>query len=330
MNQITVYTYRDFDEARYFEQFEKENNVHIVKCHGAPAGENIKLARGSTCVNIITTKITEDIIRQLADSGVKYIATRTIGYDHIDMKAAEKYGIAIANAPYGPEGVADYTVMMMLMAIRNMKRIMQRTAIQDYTLNGLIGRELHDLTVGVIGTGRIGARVIKNLSGFGCRIIAYDPYPKDTVKKDAEYVDKETVLKSADLLTFHTPLTDENFHMINKNSLAKMKDGVILINTARGPLIDSETLISGIESGKIGAAAIDVVENEFGMYYNDLKSSVLKNRDIAILRGFPNVTIGHHMAFYTQNAIRTMVMDSMTGCLQFMETGSSRWIIHQN
>ena len=272
MQQVTVYTYREFDEAKYFEEFEKTHDVRIVKCHGNPEGNNLELARGSECVNIITTKITEDVMATFADMGVKYIATRTIGYDHIDMKAAVQYGIAVANAPYGPEGVADYTVMLILMALRNMKRIMQRTAIQDYTLSGLLGRELHDLTVGVIGTGRIGARVVRNLSGFGCRIIAYDLYRKEDVKKYAEYVDLDTLLRTADLVTFHTPLTDENFHLINRESLAKMKDGVVLVNTARGPLIDSDTLISGIESGKIGAASIDVVENEFGMYYNDLKS----------------------------------------------------------
>ncbi|HAH61966.1 MAG TPA: lactate dehydrogenase [Treponema sp.] len=327
MNQITVYTYREFDEGRYFEQFEKEHDVRIVKCYGNPDGENLELARGSTCVNIITTKITEEIIRKFADMGVRYIATRTIGYDHIDMKAAAAYGITVANAPYGPEGVADYTVMLMLMALRNMKRIMQRTELQDYTLNGLMGKELHDLTVGVVGTGRIGTRVVQNLSGFGCRILAYDLHENAEVRRYAEYTDADTLLHNADLVTFHTPLTDDNYHLINKETLGRMKDGVILVNTARGPLIETEALISGLESGKIGAAAIDVVEHEAGLYYNDLKSTVLTNRELAILRGFPNVTVSHHMAFYTQNAIRTMVLDSMEGCLQFMQTGTSRWSV---
>lgn len=327
MNQITVYTYREFDEARYFGQFEKTHDVKIVKCQGNPAGENLAFAQGSTCINIITTKIDEKTIKQLAGMGVRYIATRTIGYDHIDMKAAAEYGIAVANAPYGPEGVADYTIMLMLMALRNMKRIMQRSEIQDYSLNGLMGRELHDLTVGVIGTGRIGTQVIKELRGFGCRILAYSPHENDDAKKYAEYTDADTLLKNADIVTFHAPLTEENRHMINKETLSKMKDGVILINTARGPLIETEALISAVESGKVGAAAIDVVEHEAGLYYNDLKSTVLSNRELAVLRGFPNVTVSHHMAFYTQNAIRTMVLDSMEGCLQFMQTGASRWIV---
>ena len=327
MNQITVYSYREFDEARYFGQFEKTHDVKIVKCSGNPIGENLDLARGSTCINIITSKIDENTIKTLAGMGVRYIATRTIGYDHIDIKAAAAHGITIANAPYGPEGVADYTVMLMLMALRNMKRIMQRTEIQDYSLNGLMGRELHDLTVGVIGTGRIGTRVIQNLSGFGCRILAYDLHENDEARKYAAYTDADTLLKDADLVTFHTPLTDVNYHSINKKTLSGMKDGVILINTARGPLIETEALISGLESGKVGAAAIDVVEHEAGLYYNDLKSTVLSNRELAVLRSFPNVTVSHHMAFYTQNAIRTMVLDSMEGCLQFMQTGKSRWSV---
>jgi lactate dehydrogenase-like 2-hydroxyacid dehydrogenase len=217
--------------------------------------------------------------------------------------------------------------MLMLMALRNMKRIMQRTEIQDYSLNGLMGRELYDLTVGVIGTGRIGTQVIKELRGFGCKILAYSPHENDDAKKYAEYTDADTLLKNADIVTFHAPLTEENRHIINRETLSKMKDGVILINTARGPLIETEALISAVESGKVGAAAIDVVEHEAGLYYNDLKSVVLSNRELAVLRGFPNVTVSHHMAFYTQNAIRTMVLDSMEGCLQFMQTGKSRWIV---
>ncbi len=245
--------------------------------------------------------------------------TRTIGYDHIDIEAAKRLGITVANAPYGPHGVADYAVMLILMSIRKMKRIIERTNIQDYTLRGAQGRELKDMTVGVIGTGRIGRTVIRNLSGFGAKLLAYDLMENEEVKEYAEYVALEEIWQQADVITLHAPLTNDSFHMIGKDTISKLKDGVVVINTARGALIDSEALIEGIESGKIGAAGLDVVEDEFDLYYYDRKSDVLHNRELAVLRGFPNVTVTHHMAFYTDECVKTVVRDSLEGCRIFME-----------
>ena len=174
----------------------------------------------------------------------------------------------------------------------------------------------------------IGKTVIKNLSGFGCKILAYDLYEREEVKEYASYVDLETILRRSDVITFHTPLTDDNFHMINKESIGKMKDGVVLINTARGGLIDSEALIEGLESGKIGGAGLDVVENEFGLYYYDHKNDVLANRSIGILRAMPNVTVTHHMAFYTDNCTKTVVEDSVKSCILFMEGKENPWQVY--
>lgn len=325
MKQITVYNYREFDEAIWFQKYSEQLGLKLVICKDAPDMENARLAEGSECVVIITSKIDAALMERFSKYGVNYIATRTIGYEHIDLAAAKKFGIKVGNATYGPEGVADYTVMLMLMSIRKMKRIMERTNIQDYTLQGIQGRELRDLTIGVIGTGRIGQRVIQNLSGFGCKILAYDFYQKEEVKAYAEYTDLETIWKEADLITFHTPLTEANFHMVNEETLAKMKEGVILVNTARGGLIDTKALIEGIQSGKVGAVGLDVVEDEFGLYYYDHKSDILDNRYLGTLRGYPNVTVTHHMAFYTDNAIESMVRDSLTGCALFLEGKENPW-----
>ena len=239
---------------------------------------------------------------------------------------AKELGMTVANAPYGPNGVADYAVMLILMTIRKMKSIVNRTRVQDYTLKGLMGRELKDLTVGVIGTGRIGRTVLKNLSGFGCKLIAYDVYENDEVKNSGvTYVTLDEMWKQADVITLHAPLTEDNHHMINKEAISKMKDGVMIVNTARGGLIDSEALISGIESGKIGGAGLDVVENEFGLYYYDHKEDILCNRELSILRGFPNVTVSHHMAFYTDDCTETVVRDSLLGCKCFVEGRENPW-----
>lgn len=317
--KITVYNYREFDEKKWFDYFQKELDVDIVICKDVPSIENASLAKDSQCINIITTVLDRKLLEKFYSYGVRYITTRTIGYDHIDVQAAKELGIKVANAPYGPNGVADFTIMLMLMSIRKMKCIMQRNIVQDYTLKGIQGRELKDFTVAVVGTGRIGRTVIKDLSGFGCEIIAYDIYENDEVKKYATYVDKKTLFQKADLITFHTPLTEDNFHMINKETLQTMKDGVVIINTARGGLIDTKALIDGIESGKVGSVGLDVVEDEFSLYYYDRKSDILSNRDLSILKAFPNVTISHHMAFYTDNCVKTVVGDSLKGCKLFVE-----------
>lgn len=323
--KVAVYNLRPFDEAEWFAHYAKELGLELVTCPDAPGPGNVGLTEGCLCVDIITSPIDRDLMAAFAANGVKYLVTRTIGYDHIDLEAAREFGIRVGNAPYGPNGVADYAVMLILMSIRRMKRILQRTQLQDYTLAGIQGRELKDLTVGVIGTGRIGRAVIGNLSGFGCRILAHDLVENEDVKAKAAYVDLEELLAQSDVITLHTPLTEENYHLIDAQTLRKMKDGVIIVNTARGGLIDSEALIDALESGKVGAAGLDVVENEFGLYYYDHKNDILNNRELALLRSFPNVTVSHHMAFYTDNEVKTVIRDSLTGCKLFGEGKKNPW-----
>lgn len=323
--KTAVYNLRPFDEEKWFSKYSEELGMELVTCADAPDLSNAVLTKGCACVDIITSPIDRELMKAFASYGVKYLVTRTIGYDHIDLEAAKECGIHVGNAPYGPNGVADYAVMLILMSIRRMKRIMQRTEMQDYTLDGIQGKELKDLTVGVIGTGRIGRTVISNLSGFGCRIIAYDLYENEKVKEKASYVKLEEMWEQADVITLHAPLTEENYHLINAETIGKMKDGVVIVNTARGPLIDSEALIYAVENGKIGAAGLDVVENEFGLYYYDHKNDILNNRELALLRSFPNVTVSHHMAFYTENEVQTVVRDSLTGCKLFMEGKKNPW-----
>jgi D-lactate dehydrogenase len=323
--KIFVYNYRENDEGKYFDMFSKKYNVTIGFCKNAPTIETAKLAKGYDCVSIITTKIDSFIIENLYEAGVRFISTRTIGFDHIDLKKAKELGIKVGNATYSPNSVADYAIMMMLMSLRKMKHIMDRADIQIFSLKGIEGRELPNLTVGIIGTGRIGRTVIKHLSGFGCKLIAHDLYEADEVKEYADYVSLEEIFEKADIISLHTPATESNFHLINKSSINKMKDQVVIINTARGSLIDSQALIEGIESGKIGAAALDVVENEFGLYYFDLNSNILGNRELAILKSFPNVIVTPHTAFYTDQAVSDMVENSIKSCCLFGEGSKNPW-----
>lgn len=310
--KIAAYNYRDFDEAKYFEQFGKQYNVEIVPIRETPTPGNASLAKDCEGVSVITTPITEDIIKVWKDMGVKHISTRTIGYDHVDVAAAKKYGLAVSNVTYSTGSVADYTVMLILMALRRMKSIIKRAEGMDYSLNGNIGREIGDLTIGVVGTGKIGTHVIRNLSGFGCRILAYDPFENEEVKEYAAYCSLTELMEQSDVITFHTPATESSFHMVNAESLASMKDGVVIINTARGSIIETPAFIDALESGKVGAAALDVIENELGIYYGDYKYQVLGHREMAILKDLPNVLMLPHMAFYTENAVSDMVEHSIS------------------
>ncbi|MDY3920485.1 MAG: D-isomer specific 2-hydroxyacid dehydrogenase family protein [Candidatus Limivivens sp.] len=312
--KIFVYSYRDFDEASFFEKFSKEYQVELGICRDAPTLENAYLAEGYPAISVITTKVDAALVERFHELGVRMISTRTIGYDHIDLEKAKELGMHVGNATYSPCCVADYTVMLMLMSIRKMKRIMQRAEMNDFSLPGIQGRELHNFTVGVIGTGKIGETVIRDLSGFGCRIYAHDLYEKESVREMAEYVPLEEIYQKCDLITLHMPLTPENTHMIDAKAIGQMKDGVVIVNTARGGLIDTQALIAGIESGKIGAVGLDVIEDEFGMYYFDRKSDILSKRELYILRGFPNVVVTPHMAFYTDQAISDMVRHSIESC----------------
>ncbi|WP_261852197.1 D-isomer specific 2-hydroxyacid dehydrogenase family protein [Clostridium folliculivorans] len=323
--KVCVFNYREFDEAQYFKKISEELGVELIICRETPTLSNIHLSDGCDCISIITTPIDEMLIKKLNEMNIKMISTRTVGFDHINIKYAKELGIHVSNATYSPNGVADYAIMLMMMASRNMKRIMERGNIQDFSLQGLLGREFANMKIGIIGTGRIGETVIRHLSGFGNQILAYSLYENEEVKKYARYVSLDELLGESDIISLHTPVDDENYHMIDAKSISKMKDQVIIVNTARGALIDTKALLDGIESRKVGAAALDVIENEAGLCYNDLKSEVLNNRDLAVLKSYPNVIVTPHMAFYTNQDVQEMVYSSLKSCVLEVEGKENPW-----
>lgn len=325
--KMLVYNLRDFDEKQYFEQYAEQFQLEIVSCPDRPSMENVHLAEGCTYVNIITTPISAELMECFYNLGVKYIVTRTIGYDHIDLEAAKQYGITVANTPYGPEGVAEYTLMLMLQCVRKYDSIARRFACQDYTLKGLIGKQLSGMTVGIIGAGSIGLKLAELLQGFSCKVLLYAPHSRREIPDYASYVTLEELYAQSDVISLHAPASEETFHMINRDALSSMKDGVILVNTGRGPLIAPNALVDGLESGKVGSVGLDVVENEFDLVYYDRKEEVLHHKDLYLLKSYPNVTITHHMAFYTQEVIRTMCVDSMRGAYYDMIGKENPWKI---
>lgn len=289
--------------------------------------DNLDLAKGYDVVNVITTVFDQPMLKKLHDMGVKCIATRTIGYDHIDVDYAKSLGMGVIHISYSPNSVADYAIMMMLMGLRRMPHIMERANIQDYTLKGKIGRELPDCTVGVIGTGRIGRTVIRHLSGFGCKMLAYDLYENEEVKQYAEYTDLDTLLKNSDVITLHAPASDDNYHMIDAAAIEKMKQDVVIINCARGALMDTDALIDGIESGKVGFAGLDVVEHESGLYYFNRMGEPLHNPKLAILRSYSNVLVSPHTAFYTEEAVANMAENSIIGAMKYMNGEDTPYLV---
>lgn len=317
--KLFVYSVRDFDELPDFVRFCEKYQVEWAYTGETPCMDNLDAAAGYDVVNVITTVIDRKMIDRWHELGVKCIATRTIGYDHIDYGYAKSLGMGVIHITYSPSSVADYTIMMMLMGCRKAKHIMERAAVQDYTLKGKLGRELPNCTVGIIGTGKIGKTVIDHLRGFGCRILACDIRENDAVRESAEYVGLDQIYAQCDIISLHVPATADNYHMIGAEAIAKMKQGVMIINCARGALIDTEALIAGIESGKIGFAGLDVVEQESGLYYFNRMGEPLNNPQLAILRSYANVLVMPHTAFYTDEAVANMVENSILCAIDFME-----------
>ena len=270
--------------------------------------DTISQLEGADAVTILGySKLDRELLTALKAKGVTLVSTRTIGFDHIDVAAAKELGIRVFNAYYQPSNVADFTVMMMLIMLRKAKISVCRALVNDFSLDGMKGREMRSMTVGIIGTGKIGATVVKDLQGFGCRILAYSRHENPDLQGLCQYVDLDTIYKECDIISLHIPLTDDNYHMIDKTALYKMKKGVILINTARGQLINTEDLIAALEDEQVGGAGIDTLEEESGIMHVDIGTRIIDNRSLLYLKQFPNVLYTQHYAFFTEEAIESMI-----------------------
>ncbi|MER5268660.1 D-isomer specific 2-hydroxyacid dehydrogenase family protein [Actinosynnema sp. NPDC002837] len=282
----------------------------------------VALASGNRCVSVgHKTRITNPTLLALSRAGVEYVSTRSIGYDHLDVDYAERVGITVGNVAYSPDSVADYTVMLMLMVLRNAKSLIRRADAHDYRLPDVRGKELRDLTVGVVGTGRIGAAVIDRLWGFGCQKLAHDIRPRTS----AEYVPLDELLQQSDIVTLHTPLTADTHHLLDRRRIGQMKHGAFVVNTGRGGLIDTEALVPALASGRLGGAALDVLEGEEGIFYADCRDRPLAGTPLSRLQQLPNVLISPHTAYYTDHALSDTVANSLAGCRDF-DRRKQHWI----
>jgi len=311
------------EDCRVFEQYNK-GRIEFEYTPDTLTEENVSSCKGYEGI-VIQTRciITEKVAALLAEAGVKFIACRSAGFDHVNLAAIKKYGIKACNVPlYSPNAIAEYAVMASMMALRKVKKQLHMTEKGDYTLKGLRGQELRDQTIGIIGTGRIGMESLKIFSSFTKDILLYDPYPREDAKAMGIYVSLDEIYEKSTLLVFHCPFTKENFHMVNGDSIRKMRTGVVLVNPARGGLFDHQAVLEGLKEGKIGALAMDVYEDEKNYLRKDLKGESTGDAVFDQLISREDVIYTAHTAFYTDRAIFNMIETTVENLWEYGQTGS--------
>jgi D-lactate dehydrogenase len=270
----------------------------------------VALAQGSTCISLfVNDDCSAPIIEDLGRLGVKHIALRSAGYNHVHIPTAHRHDIAVARVPaYSPYAVAEHAVALMLTLNRKIHRAHNRVREMNFSLDGLTGFDMNGKTVGIIGTGKIGAVAAKILHGFGCTLLGYDPYPNEELSKlyGMTYTDINTLCSASDIITLHAPLMENTKYIINAETIKQMKQGVMLINTSRGGLVETKAVITALKNGRIGAVGLDVYEDESGLFFEDHSATILQDDVIARLMSFPNVLITSHQAFLTNTALQNI------------------------
>ena len=298
--KIAFFSTKPYDRI-WFEPMSKEYGFEI-RFYEMPFQEDtVTLAKGYDAVCIfVNDHVSADMIQQLYEMKVKALLLRSAGFNHVDVKAAEDKILILRVPSYSPEAVAEFAMGLILTVNRYTHKAYNRTREFNMSLNGLMGVDLYRKTAGIVGTGKIGQAMVRICSGFGMRVIAYDPYPDPKV--DAEYVSLEELMSGADLISLHCPLTSETRYIVNRQTIENMKDGVYLVNTSRGGLIDTD----GLVAGKFGGVGLDVYEEEEGIFYEDKSGEIMRDENLARLMTFPNVLITSHMGFFTKEAMQAI------------------------
>jgi len=303
--RIDFFSAKPYDKE-FFDRFNSDHHFQIVYHDTHLGPHSVGLVRDAVAVCVfVNDQLTGEVLDQLAAAGVRIIALRCAGFNNVDLEAAERNHLALCRVPaYSPEAVAEHTMAMLLTINRKTHKAYNRVREQNFSLNGLLGHNLHGKTVGVIGTGKIGKAFISILFGFGCKVLAYDIQPdRELQEKGVVYSSLSNLFQMADIISLHCPLTNENHYLIDRQSLALMKNGVSIVNTSRGGLIDTAAIIEALKSKKVGALCIDVYEQEEQLFFRDLSSSIIEDDNIQRLMSFPNVLITAHQAFFTEEAL---------------------------
>lgn len=293
----------------YFDELKGQYGIDIEYFESKLSPRTAVMAKGARAVvAFVNDDVGKETISVLSENGTEIIAMRCAGYNNVDLAAAKDVMTVVRVPEYSPHAVAEHTLALLLTLVRKTHKAYIRTRDSNFSLNGFVGFDLHGKTLGVIGTGKIGMAFVEICRGLGMKIVAYDPYPSQGF---LEYVPLEELFARSDVISLHCPLTSETYHIINSYSLRMMKDKVFILNTSRGALIDTEALIEGIKSGKVGGAGLDVYEEESEFFYEDLSESILKDDTLSRLIMMPNVLITSHQAFLTHEALHRIAQTTL-------------------
>jgi D-lactate dehydrogenase len=320
--RVTVFSAKAYDRVSLDEANGGRHDLVYLEPH--LDAHTAALAGDSTAVCVfVNDTVSAPVIDQLAELGVRLIALRCAGFNNVDLGRAAEKGITVARVPaYSPYAVAEHAVAIILTLNRKTHRAFNRVREGNFALDGLLGFDLHGKTVGVVGTGKIGAIFAKLMIGFGCRVLAYDPYPNDEcVAAGVEYRELNPLLAESDIVSLHCPLTPSTKHVVGATAIEAMKPGVMLINTSRGALVDTRAAIEGLKSGKIAYLGIDVYEEEGDLFFEDLSGRVIQDDVFARLTTFPNVLVTAHQAFFTREAMGNIADTTIGNLTEFESTG---------
>lgn len=286
--------------------------------------QTVGLAAGFPAVSVfVNDDLDAYTIEQLAKHGTRLIATRSAGFNHIDLQAARQQGVVAARVPaYSPNAISEFTIGLILMLARQIHRGFNRVRDNNFELEGLLGFELRSKTIGIVGTGKIGAMVARTLQGFGVSLLAYDPYPNPELVQMVHYVSLDELLAQSDIISLHVPLTPESKYIIGERTIPMLKRGVMIVNTSRGGLLDTSAVIEALKSGQIGYLAIDVYEEEADLFFRDLSSEVIQDDVFARLQTFPNVVVTAHQAFLSDTALAKIMETTLDNITEFEKSGT--------
>ena len=314
------------DELRLYEEAEKQGDLSFVFAKAPLNEETVQEVQDCEALILLTNcQVNEKVAEELSKRGVKYLACRSAGTDHVDYTAVKRLGMRCCNVPfYAPEAIAEHTILMALRVLRHEKKCSAKVAAGDYTLEGLKGRQLGQLTAGVLGTGRIGRTTMSLLNGFGARVLGWDPYPNEAAAKLCTYVERDELLKQSDIIFLHCPLTPDSYHVIGRETLGMMREGAVLINTARGGLVDQNAVLEALESGRLGGFAFDVYENEAAFVRKKKTLDEIDDPTFQALLARDDAIYSPHVAFYTDGAIYSMIEVTLANLREYLTTGRCR------
>jgi D-lactate dehydrogenase len=312
--KVAVFSTKAYDR-RFLEAANADRRHELVFFEARLTADTAVLATGFPAVcAFVNDQLDEKTLKALAEQEIRLIALRSAGFNHVDLTAATELGLTIVRVPaYSPYAVAEHAIGLILTLNRKIHRAYNRVREGNFSLDGLLGFDLNGKTVGIVGTGKIGVIVAQILKGFGCQLLTYDLYPNPECEAlGAKYVELPELFAASDIITLHCPLTPETYHLINDQALEQMKPGVMLINTSRGALVDTEAVIGALKSRKIGYLGLDVYEQESDLFFEDLSEEVIQDDVFQRLLTFPNVLITGHQAFFTENALKNIAETTLS------------------